>query len=82
LGDDAVARSPEGRGTVEAHVKVPNEMLVQVPPPAGDDEAFLSELAGTGTIDLHSRLASRIVLNKSMQGTLVALGELNPWKTL
>jgi len=80
LGDDAVARSPEGRGSVEAHVKIPNEMLVTVPAPAGDDQAFLLELAGNGSIDVHSRLASRIVLGK--QGILVALGELNPWKTL
>lgn len=82
LGDDAVAGSPEGRGSVEAHVKVPNEMLVKVPAPAGDDQVFLSELAGSGTVDVHSRLASRIVLDKDMQGTLVALGELSPWKTL
>jgi hypothetical protein len=82
LGDDAVARSPEGRGAVEAHVKVPNEMFIKAPAPAGDDIAFLSELAGTGTIDAHSRLASRIVLDKDMQGSLVALAELNPWKTL
>lgn len=82
MGDDAVARSPEGRGSVEAHVKVPNEMLVKVPAPAGDDQAFLSELADSNSIDVHSRLASRIVLDKDMQGTLVALGKLNPWKTL
>jgi hypothetical protein len=63
-------------------VKIPNEMLTKNPVGGTDDQAFLSELAATGTIDIHSRLASRIVLDKDMQGSLVALGELSPWKTL
>lgn len=82
LGDDAVARSPEGRGNIEAHVKVPNEMFSKVPAPAGDDERYLNELAATNSVDTHSRLASKIVLDKTMQGSLVALGELSAWKTL
>ena len=77
-----IARSPEGRGAGEAHVKIPNELLQRFPSPQGDDERWLSEVAEDGSIDRHSRLASRIVLDRSMKGTLVALGDLYPWKTL
>ena len=82
LGDDVVARSPEGRGAVEAHVKIPNELMEKVPAPQGDDERYLTEMAVSYTLDKHSRLASRIVLDQGMQGSLVALSEHYPWKTL
>lgn len=77
-----MAYSPEGRGAVEAHVKVPNELLIKVPAPEGDDRRSLGELATSASIDVHSRLASRIVLDKSFNGSLVALGEHEPWRTL
>ena len=82
LGEEAVAQSPEGRGAVEAHVKVPNELLTKFPTPEGDDRRYLNELAESQDVDLHSRLASRITLDASMQGSLVALGDIRPWRSL
>lgn len=82
LEEDTVVTSPEGSGAVEAHVKVPNELLEAVPAPQGDDARWLSEVAAVDSVDLHSRLASRIVLDKFMNGSLVALGEHYPWRTL
>lgn len=75
--------SPEGRHVFDSHVKVPNELVSRIPPPVGDDARALSEVAKPGTVDKqHSRLASSIVLDRSMNGSLVALGENNYWKTL
>lgn len=82
LEEDAVVASPEGAGAVEAHVKVPNEMLSAVPAPEGDDARWLSEVAAADSVDVHSRLASRIVLDKGMQGSLVALADHYPYRTL
>ena len=82
LGKNAVAGSPEGRGCVEAHVKVPNELLEEIPAPAGDDDAVLREVADPQSLDAHSRLGSRIVLDKSLDGVVVSVGDIYPWKTL
>jgi len=83
LGDEVVVRSPEGRGAIEAHVKVPNELVFRIPVPRGDDARSLAEVVDSVSFDpQHSRLASKIVLDRSMKGALVALGGHCPWKTL
>lgn len=78
----AVAGSPEGRGCMDAHVKIPNEMLDVIPPPTGDDKAVIEELADPASLDKHSRLGSRIILSKSLQGAVLSIGDIYPWKTL
>jgi hypothetical protein len=82
LGPHAVAGSPEGRGCMDAHVKIPNEMLDVIPPPTGDDKAVIEELADPASLDKHSRLGSRIILSKSLQGAVLSIGDIYPWKTL
>jgi hypothetical protein len=81
LGADAVAASPEGRGKVEAHVKVPGEWEGIVGAVEGEDAEVLEALAG-GEVDGHSRLGSRVVLGRGMEGMTVSVGGLYPWKSL
>lgn len=78
----AVADSPEGRGRVEAHVKIPTELFDAIPAPRGDDEQWMKEVADPYALDEHSRLGSRIVLDKSMDGVIVSIGDIYPYKTL
>lgn len=80
LGEDAIARGPEGAGALECHIKIPNELLDIFPEPQGDERRYLSEVGMN--IDHRSRLASKIVLDKHLKGALVALSENAPWKTL
>ncbi|KAI8107813.1 hypothetical protein M9434_004757 [Picochlorum sp. BPE23] len=82
LGPQAVADSPEGRGRVEAHVKIPTELFDAIPAPRGDDEQWMKEVADPYALDEHSRLGSRIVLDKSMDGVIVSIGDIYPYKTL
>ena len=82
LGDDVVGNSPEGRGKAEAHVKVPNELLKMLPASTSEEQRYLAEFAESSSLDKHSRLASRILLDQRMQGALVSLSDLKPWKTL
>jgi hypothetical protein len=81
LGADAVAPSPEGRGKVEAHVKVPGEWAGVVGSVDGEDAEVLEALAGDA-VDGHSRLGSRVVLGRGMEGMTVSIGGLYPWKSL
>lgn len=67
---------------MDAHVKIPNEMLDVIPPPTGDDKAVIEELADPASLDKHSRLGSRIVLSKALQGVVLSIGDIYPWKTL
>lgn len=82
LGDDVIGSSPEGRGKGEAHVKVPNELMTMLPSPTSEEQRYLAEIAEGSSLDKHSRLASRIILDQRMQGALVSLSDLKPWKTL
>lgn len=83
LGADAVAASPEGRGKVEAHVKVPGEWCGVVGASEGEDDAeVLEALTGGEGVDGHSRLGSRVVLGRGMEGMTVSVGGLYPWKSL
>lgn len=82
LGDDCVAASPEGRGRVEAHVKVPSEWFEAVKADEGADREVLEELVGDSGLDGHSRLGSRVVLGKELEGMTVSVGGVYPWKTL
>lgn len=61
---------------------MPNELLDAIPAPEGDDQEILSEVAEPSDIDKHSRLGSRIVLDASLRGAVVSIGEIYPWKTL
>ena len=84
LGRHAVAASPEGRGKVEAHVKIPSQLFDRIPGYSGDEEgqSCLGEVADPSSVDDHSRLGSRIVLDKSLDGVTVSVGDIYPWKTL
>lgn len=84
LGKHAVAASPEGRGKVEAHVKVPQELFGKIPGYSAEDDekTYMEEVADPNSLDQHSRLGSRIVLDKSMEGMIVSVGDIYPWKTL
>jgi hypothetical protein len=79
FGDDALALGPEGHGTYEAHIKLPNELLATYPPPQGHDNDFLYTVADQSDLDKHSRLASKVVLTQEMNGAPIALGSLAPW---
>jgi hypothetical protein len=74
--------SPDGRDAWQAHIKVPNELSQRIPTPKGDDMAELEDVAEVGDIDGRSRLGSKITLTKDMEGLVLALGGLRPWKTL
>jgi hypothetical protein len=82
LGLNAIAASPEGRGKVEAHVKVPTELFDAIPAPRGDDVEWMQQVADPSAVDEHSRLGSRIVLGKELDGMTVSVGDIYPWKTL
>jgi hypothetical protein len=82
LGSRAVAASPEGRNRVEAHVKVPSEWFDLVPANEGEDAEVLKELADEGSVSANSRLGSRIVLSKELDGMSVSVGPTFPWRTL
>ncbi len=82
LGADCVAGSPEGRGKVEAHVKVPSEWFGAVAADEGDAREVLEELVGDTGLDGHSRLGSRVVLGKALEGMTVSVGGVYPWKSL
>lgn len=84
LGKHAVAASPEGRGKVEAHVKIPNQLFDKIPGYSQDEEGqtCMAEVADPDSIDVHSRLGSRIVLDKSLDGVTLSIGDIYPWKTL
>ena len=82
LGADCVAASPEGRGKVEAHVKVPSEWFGAVAADEGEAREVLEELVGDTGLDGHSRLGSRVVLGKDMEGITVSVGGVYPWKNL
>ncbi|PRW59051.1 NADH:ubiquinone oxidoreductase 22 kDa subunit [Chlorella sorokiniana] len=82
LGEQTLCLSPDGRGVPEAHVKLPTELLAAFPAPAGDDARYLQEVAQRGSLDAHSRLGSKVVLSKELDGAVIALGELYPWKSL
>lgn len=77
---DAIALSPEGRGAAEAVVQVPAEVAAGLPPPTGDAAAALAELAVE--VRPNTRLASTVRLEAAMDGAVLALGKLRPWKTL
>ncbi len=78
--DSLLALSPEGRGAAEAVVSVPAEVAALVPPPAGDAAAALAELAVE--VRPNTRLASSITLGPALDGAVLALGKLRPWRTL
>ena len=78
--EGAVALSPAGRGAAEAVVSLPSEVAALVPPPSGDDAAALAELAVE--VRPNTRLASAVTLGPEMEGAVLALGKLRPWKTL
>mmetsp|Transcript_13119 Transcript_13119/g.37886 ORF Transcript_13119/g.37886 Transcript_13119/m.37886 type:complete len:173 (-) Transcript_13119:21-539(-) len=82
LGADCVAGSPEGRGRVEAHVKVPSEWFGAVGADEGEAREVLEELVGDTGLDGHSRLGSRVVLGKALEGMTVSVGGVYPWKSL
>jgi hypothetical protein len=77
-----VCLGAEGRGKWDAHIKVPNELAARVPVPEGDEARLLAEVADPASLDVHSRLGSRVVLGRELDGTLLALGDLYPWRTL
>jgi len=79
-GDSVIGLSSEGRGVAEAHVSVANEYLDAIPAPAGDDIFALNELAPGYT--KNSRLASKVVLSRQFDNLSLALGKINPWRTL
>lgn len=67
----------------EVHVKVPNELFEEIPEPKTVEERKqLQFLAENSSIDIHSRLASTIVLTHNLNGALFALSDLRPWKSL
>jgi hypothetical protein len=74
--------SPEGRAAREAHITLPNELLAAYPPHTGDDARSLADIADPKAVDAHSRLGSKVVLNKALDGTVLALGAVYPWKSL
>jgi hypothetical protein len=82
LGADCVAGSPEGRGKVDAHVKVPSEWFREVAADEGEAREALEELVGDTGLDGHSRLGSRVVLGKELEGMTVSVGGVYPWKSL
>lgn len=82
LGEEGICLSPDGRGAREAHIKLPQELLAAFPPHTGDDARFLAEVADPGSLDRHSRLGSKVTLSKELDGTVLALGALYPWKSL
>ena len=43
--------SPDGRGAMEAHCKLPSELLEAFPQPADDDARQLQEIAEANTLD-------------------------------
>ena len=51
-----------------------------LPPPTGDAAAALAELAVV--VRPNTRLASTVRLEAAMDGAVLALGKLRPWKTL
>jgi hypothetical protein len=77
---DAIALSPEGRGAAEAVVMVPAEVAATLPAHTGDAAAALAELAVE--VRPNTRLASSVVLGPAMDGAVLALGKLRPWRTL
>lgn len=78
-----IGLSPDGPHAPDSHVKVPNELLEVIPPPLNPEEQWnLEEVAEDDTIDVHSRLASKIVLDHKLNGALFALGDIRPWKIL
>lgn len=78
--ENVLCLSPEGRGVMECHVKVPNEYLTAIPAPNEDEQKALTQIAEGMTAN--SRLASKITLSKGLNDMLVALGDNYPWKTL
>jgi hypothetical protein len=77
---DAIAFSPEGRGAAEAVVQVPAEVAAAVPAHRGAAAAALAELAAE--VRPNTRLASAVTLTPALDGAVLALGKLRPWKTL
>lgn len=77
---DVIALSPEGRGAPEAVVQVPTEVGASLPPHTGDAAAALAELAVE--VRPNTRLASAVTLTPAMEGAVLALGKLRPWRTL
>ncbi|KAI3438501.1 hypothetical protein D9Q98_000929 [Chlorella vulgaris] len=82
LGDETLCLSPEGRGARETHIKLPTELMGSFPPHSGDDARFLVEIAEPKALDRHSRLGSKVTLSKELEGTVLALAPVYPWKTL
>lgn len=82
FGEDALCLGPQGRDQYEAHIKLPNELLDVIPEPKGEESDWLHDIADGKGLDKHSRLASKVVLTPELDGSLIALGAVAPWKTL
>lgn len=79
VGEDAVCLSPEGRGVVESHVFIPQEYLDRLPSDAANRRQ-IEEVALEP--QPNSRLASKIILSRDLHRATVAVGGVQPWKTL
>ncbi|CAM6109043.1 unnamed protein product [Calypogeia fissa] len=63
-------------------ISVAGEWLEKLPPRSEEEEAMLKKSAIKGQdVDIHSRLACQIVLEKKLDGMAFAVPEPRPWRT-
>eukprot|EP00887_Chlorella_sp_A99_P004617 scaffold4.g4617.t1 len=82
LGEDVLCLSPDGRDKWDVHIKVPVELLDRVPLSDRDDVIALEQVADPKSLNEHSRLGSKVILSKDLNGTLIAIADNYFWKTL
>lgn len=65
--------------SAECEVNIAQEWLEKLPPRSYDEEYVLKRNARARVLNKHSRLGCQVVLNKELQGMVVAVAEPKPW---
>ncbi|XP_044465286.1 rhodocoxin [Mangifera indica] len=67
--------------SAECEVNIAQEWLDRLPPRSYDEEYVLKRNSRTRVLNKHSRLGCQVVLNKDLEGMVVAVPEPRPWDT-
>ncbi|KAG0498053.1 hypothetical protein HPP92_002744 [Vanilla planifolia] len=65
----------------ECEVHIAQEWFEKLPPPSYDERYILTRNSRNRVLNKHARLGCQVVLNKDLQGMVVAIPEPKPWDT-
>ncbi|XP_057962487.1 uncharacterized protein LOC131154018, partial [Malania oleifera] len=65
----------------ECEVSIAQEWLEKLPPPSYDEQYVLKRNSRSRVLNKHSKLGCQVVLNRDLQGMVVAIPKPKPWDT-